>query len=68
MHLDSYGRVINMLIVRVRFTSAETAYWEKRAIRHLRENLGYDSILNHGDGGERASAGRPHYGYILTVA
>ena len=67
MHLENYGPVINMLIVRVRFTSAETAYWEKHAIRRFREDLGYGSLLNRGDGGERASAGRPHYGYILTM-
>ena len=57
-----------MLIVRIRLTSAETANWEKRAIGHLRYYLGYDSLLNRGDGGERASAGRPHNGFILTVA
>ena len=66
MHLDNYGPNINMLIVRVRLTSAETAYWETNAIRRFREELGYASLLNRGDGGERASAGRPHYGYILT--
>ena len=67
MHLELYGNVINMLIVRVRLTSAETAYWETNAIRRFREELGYASLLNRGDGGERASAGRPHYGYILTM-
>ena len=67
MHKELYGNVNHMLIVRVRLTSAETANWEKRAIRHLRYYLGYASLLNRGDGGERASAGRPHYGYILTM-
>ena len=67
MHLDNYGPVINMLIVRVRLTSAETTYWEKHAIRRFREDLGHAWLLNRGDGGERASAGRPHYGYILTL-
>ena len=63
----NYGHGINMLIVRVRLTSAETACWETRAIRDLRESLGHHWLLNVGDGGERPSAGRPHYGYILTM-
>ena len=56
---------IDMLIVRVAATSSDTAYWEKLAIRHFREQLGHHALLNVGDGGEHASGGIPHYGYIL---
>ena len=65
MHADHHTPFIHMLIVRVALTSSETAYWEKLAIRHFREELGHHIVLNVGDGGERASAGIPHYGYIL---
>ena len=65
MHADDHMPFIYMLIVRVAFMSIETASWEKLAIRHFREQLGFLALLNVGDGGERASGGIPHYGYIL---
>ena len=65
MHADDHKPFMYMLIVRVAFTSSETASWEKLAIRHFREQLGVLALLNVGDGGERASGGIPHYGYIL---
>ena len=65
MHADAHMHFMYMLIVRVAFMSSETASWEKLAIRHFREELGHHIVLNVGDSGERASAGIPHYGYIL---
>ena len=65
MHADAHMPFMYMLIVRVAFTSSETASWEKLAIQHFREQLGFLALLNVGDGGERASGGIPHYGYIL---
>ena len=65
MHADGHMPFFYMLIVRVAFTSIETASWEKLAIQHFREQLGFLALLNVGDGGERASGGIPHYGYIL---
>ena len=65
MHADGHRPFFYMLIVRVAFTSIETASWEKLAIQHFREQLGFLALLNVGDGGERASGGIPHYGYIL---
>ena len=65
MHADAHMPFMYMLIVRVAFMSSETASWEKLAIRHFREQLGVLALLNVGDGGERASGGIPHYGYIL---
>ena len=65
MHADAHIPFMYMLIVRVAFMSSETASWEKLAIRYFREKLGVLALLNVGDGGERASRGIPHYGYIL---
>ena len=65
MHADAHIPFMYMLIVRVAFMSSETASWEKLAIRYFREKLGVLALLNVGDGGERASGGIPHYGYIL---
>ena len=65
MHADDHMPFMYMLIVRVAFTSSETASWETLAIRHFREQFGFLALLNVGDGGERPSGGIPHYGYIL---
>ena len=67
-HHGLWPGFINMLIVRVAFTSIETASWEKLAIQHFREQLGDHAILNCSEGGEGASGGIPHYGYILRFA
>ena len=55
-----------MHIVRVAPDSGLTAAWERKAIAYC----GYKGIpcLNDAPGGEGASDGQPHYGYILKCA
>ena len=67
-HHGLWPGFINMLIVRVAFTSIETASWEKLAIQYFREQLGDHALLNRSEGGEGASGEIPHYGYILRFA
>ena len=54
-----------MRVVCVERDSSATAYWEKRAIKFVTQNLGGHRCLNNSDGGEGQSKGQPHYGYII---
>ena len=68
LHAEHHMPFIDMRIVRVALTSSDTASWETLAIKHLREQLGHHALLNRSEGGEGASGGIPHYGYILRFA
>ena len=64
MHADHHMPCINVMVVRVGYTSSRTAAWETLAIKHLREHLRVHAVINRSEGGEGASAGIPHFGYV----